>query len=754
MATTGLAKDVQRYHEDNVQAAHTVPVAVAFRLYEKLGSGGAGTFKPRSKDSKNATELFWMYLFQECWDKSVQLTHEIYVNEKGEYNHLDCHNHSETEKRPEGMDPYRSVVLSSSHYDNGARRAYLYHVLLSPFQMPPSRLDKVIPGGKVAKGDSGKHAQFIAWSKKRELNRIAFTPMEEKRGATRCLWAPWMMAWALADQCGEALYNYQKYVLDQADRIQVASLALSLSGATKLEEYVSMDNINALLNETTRAKARLAEAAKPVCEYIEKAPFKEMLDDIDADDTEDAMTDTLPYLSDIYRVVSPDVLSKLVNPRYFDYKLNSLDRVKLVRRASKALWEVNLMFSKALQRPGVASPDLSRFVRGAQWWSRKIFGVEVKWENGRFNQKDINAMQKAAARAPYYLSFVLCLDAFNAYTAVQKLRSKSSTPRDAFAAIGAMSSALSSAVKVAESVATDPERLKMVREAAKGLAKLEPAEEALLHSWASSRTAQRLGTAARNRLLKSTLGVVSGAMDAVTGLYDLADARGIGDTGAAFCYFLVVLGGACLAFSVPFVGVFWLAAAGQTLELVGLIGSGMLQSSELEIWLRFCAFGQKAADKDVDLKRSWTDGHSLSQVAQSPRLQIAAYGNILYHMELDARIIDYERVESLFYLTVKFAYCLPENGQLYLHVEVLRNDGSVEVARNLSPWSNATPEHASDKRTIIALSDGFPARQVLNGVTSITIGLKLQIDKLKDAFFPEEGLVVKKFDVSTLHHDR
>ena len=85
MATnsTSLAKDIQRYHEDNVQAAHTVPVAVAFRLYEKLGSAGAGTFKPRSKTAPNATEPFWMYLFQECWDKSIQLTHEIYVNENG-----------------------------------------------------------------------------------------------------------------------------------------------------------------------------------------------------------------------------------------------------------------------------------------------------------------------------------------------------------------------------------------------------------------------------------------------------------------------------------------------------------------------------------------------------------------------------------------------------------------------------------------------------------------------------------------------
>jgi hypothetical protein len=220
-----------------------------------------------------------------------------------------------------------------------------------------------------------------------------------------------------------------------------------------------------------------------------------------------------------------------------------------------------------------------------------------------------------------------------------------------------------------------------------------------------------------------------------------------------FFYGLIAFGGLCLVLTVPFGGVFWLATVGQSLELVGFIGSGMLQSNDLELWLRFCAFGRKAAEKDVDLTRSWTDGHSLSQIAQSPRLQITAYSNIVYHMDVDARIIEYERVESLFYLTVKFAYCLPENGQLYLHIEVLRNDGSVEVARGLSPWSNATRGHASDKRTVIALSDGFPASKVLDSATSVTVGLKLQIEKSKDAFFPEEGLIVKKFDLATLHRD-
>jgi hypothetical protein len=362
-------------------------------------------------------------------------------------------------------------------------------------------------------------------------------------------------------------------------------------------------------------------------------------------------------------------------------------------------------------------------------------------------------MQKAALRAPYFLSFVLCLDAFNAYTAIHKLQSKSSTTRDTVAAIGAMSSAFSSAAKVADAVVADPERLKTVREAAKGLAKLEPAEEALLHSWASSKTAQRLGTVARNKLLRDTLGVVSGFADLVAGVSDALDARSVGDTGAVAFYLLIAAGGLCLL-TVPFGGAFWLAALGQSLELVGFIGSGMLQSAEIEIWLRFCAFGRKAADKEVTLTLSWTDRHSLGQIAQFPRLQIAAFGNMVYHMDVDARIIDYERVESLFDLIVKFAYCLPENGRLYLHVEVLRIDGTIDVARPLTPWSSATPSRPSGSRTIVALSESFLASKVLNGVKSITVGLRLQIDKSSDAFFPEEGLIVKTFDVAKLPHSR
>ena len=763
MASTqkALAKDVRRYHEDEVQAAHTVPVAVTFRLYEKLSSAGAGGFKARAKNAANSTEPFWMYLFQECWDKSIRLTHEIYVDAQGCYNHVDCHEGLDTDQRPEGMDVCRSLVLCSSHYQDDVRRAYLYHVLLSPFQMPQSRLDAIIPGGRIAKGDSGKYSRFLAWSKDRELNRICFTTTEEKRGATRCLWAPWMKAWALADQCGDALYDYQKCVLDQADRLQIASYALSLSSVTKLDDHVSMDNIKALLNERERTIKRLAQASEPAAEYVQRAPFTEMLADVDADDSEDAMAATLPYLSDVFRVLPPEVLAKLVNPRYFDFKFsfNSLDTFKVVRRSAKALWEVNLMFAKALAAQKVPPAILSRFVDGVKWWSRKIFGREIKWENGRFNPQDLKAMETAAKRAPFYLSFVLGLDVYNAFIAIKKLRSPSSTSRDAIAAIGAISSAVSGVAKVTESLVTDPKRLQSVREvAAQGLTKLEPAEEALLRSWASSGAAQKLGAAARNTVLKGTLGFIGGAVDAIVAFDDLRTAFAVGDSGAGVCLGLIVVGGlllaagAALSVTLSPVSLAVLATFGQSLELAGLLGSSFLQSSDLELWLRFCCFGRKAADNDANIVRSWTDGHTLSKVAQSTRLQIECFGHIVYHMDVSARRIDYERLDPLMEIAVSFAYCLPSNGQLFLRVEVLQADGSARVVRPLSAWSNATKRRASDKKTVIGLSDCFKAEEVLLGVTSITVSLKLQADQSADAFYPEDKFVVKTFEVAKLSH--
>jgi len=751
-AQKALAKDIQRYHEDDVQAAHTVPVAVTFRLYEKLSASGVGSFKARAKNAKNATEPFWMYLFQECWDKSVRLTHEIYVDGQGCYKHLDYHQHPDIDERPEGMEACRSLVLSSSHYQNGVRRAYLYHVLLSPFQMPQSRLDVAIPGGKIAKGDSGGYSRFLDWSKKRDLNRICFIPTEEKRGAARCLWAPWMKAWAMADCCGEALYNYQKAVLDQAERIQVASYALSLSGVAKLEDLVSMENIKALLNDQSRTIKQLGQASEPVGAYVLEAPFAEMLADVEADGTENAMVVTLPYLSDVFRVLPPDVLAKLVNPRYFDFKFsfNSLDAFKVVRRSAKALWEVNLMFAKALAAEKVPPATLSRFVDGAKWWSKKIFGREIRWENGRFNSQDLAAMKKVATRAPFYLSFVLGLDVYNAFVAVKKLRSPSSTSRDAIAAVGAISSALSGVAKVAESMVTDPERLRTVREAAaQGLTKLEPAEEALLRSWGSSMAAQKLGAAARNTLFRGMMGSIGGVADALTATEDLEKAFTAGDTGAAVFFGLIMLGGFALAFT-PLGGPIWLAALGQSLELAGLIGSGYLQHSDLEIWLLFCCFGRRAADKETPGIRSWTEGHTLGQVAQSPHLQLQCFGNLVYHMDVSARRIDYERLDSLVEISVKFAYCLPADGQLFLRVEALRNDGTVGVVRPLSPWSNATKSHAFDKKAIVGLSDCFREGEVLTGVRTITVSLKLQIDRSGTAFYPEDTFITKTFDVVKL----
>jgi hypothetical protein len=247
------------------------------------------------------------------------------------------------------------------------------------------------------------------------------------------------------------------------------------------------------------------------------------------------------------------------------------------------------------------------------------------------------------------------------------------------------------------------------------------------------------------------MGFVGGIADTLTAADDLGTAFQAGDTGAAAFYGLIMLGGIALALT-PFGGPIWLAALGQSLELAGLIGTGLLQHNDLELWLLFCCFGRRAADTDKTGVRSWTDGYTLGHIAQSPRLQIECFGNLVYHMDISARQIDYDRLDSLVEISVKFAYCLPAEGQLFLRMEALRSDGRIHVVRPLANWSNATKMRASDKKTIVGFSDCFKASEVLHGVSSITVSLKLQVDQAGNAFFPQDKFISKTFEIAKLPH--
>lgn len=97
-------------------------------------------------------------------------------------------------------------------------------------------------------------------------------------------------------------------------------------------------------------------------------------------------------------------------------------------------------------------------------------------------------------------------------------------------------------------------------------------------------------------------------------------------------------------------------------------------------------------------------------------------------------------------------HCLPAEGQLFLRVEALRTDGTIGIVRQLSAWSSATKSHASDKKTIIGLNDCLRADEVLNGVRSITVSLKLQTDRSGTAFYPEDTFITKTFEVTKLLH--
>lgn len=758
-----LSRGRRRYHEDKVLAEHTVSVAVTFRLYDKLGgTPSTGAFKKKARE-KLGTEGYWIYLFQDSWDESIRLAHEIYVDAQGGYNHVDCHGERDVPNRPPGVEPHHSVLLSSAHYQKGDRRPFRYYVLFSPFQVPDSRIDYILPGGKIQKGQKQARKQFIDWAKARELNVLVFTPAEERKGTVRSLWAPWLKAQAMADEYDAAVYQYAKAFLDQQDKFKVADIVQSLSKLHNLPDYVSMENIKALYGELPRVIQPCKDASDRITQYLESPAIQEMLLDMWADDTEDAHHALFPFLANFFRAARTEKLLDWADSRFFDFKIDpaGFPGSMALRRAAKALWEINSMFATALTKYNYPAERLNVYVRGTQWYLKKIFRTELKWTEWGWDRGQIDRIRKMAGKAHLFLTFLHCLDTINVIRAYSALTKDPASVRANIALIGAFSSQISTALKTVEAMTkpTDvidvrrlvassekyfgPMRSEMMRAAG-----IPPAELPLMQKLAEREEVLKALKAMRWKPLTTGLGLVSGTADAVAAFLDLSEARDVGDHKAAVFFGLVMVGGALVALS-PFGLPIWAAALGQGLELAGLIGAGIFRSTDIELWLRFCCFGNHSASTNVSVCRGWTGGRTLGQLAASPPgAQVKAFYDLVYDMTIAARRVRFERIVDQLDLSVSFACGCPKGGQVYLRVTAFKADRTVKLVRPLTPWENPVRKFASDKKTVIELSQMFDGSDVLLGVKRIEVEVWLDVDRNME-FYPDRPLL-KSFHVSDL----
>ncbi len=777
-----------RRREDKVVATHFHSTIVTFRLYDKLGNGsteGSYIAGPhprggRAAQPKQEQQPFWIYLFQDSWGP-IELTHQVYVDEQGRYSYA---KQQDLPAERKSTDTTRSVVLTTSDAYDNQRRAYEYHVLLSPFPIPQPRLDLVIPNGRIEKGQTDKRKKFLEWSKERSLTRIVFKANQEKSTSSVLveLWAPWLMAEALTDDYNAAMALYGKAFLDNGDVVQVATLVKSLEHAIKLDDYVSTTNLDDFIKSLPKmTEAGMTEAcvkaSDRLVEYLDAPPFQEMLFDMWTDKSGDAHVALLPCLAYCYRAVPADKFGEKLDRRLLNYTFNQYDwkaGTKHVRRAIKALIEVNATFANALKMArkhgakasSAAKATLHLYVDGARWWVKKLLGVEILWnsELDRWDDLSIETIKKAAGKAPFLTWIGHTFEGLNAGLALWALHRDRKSARAWVGLVGACSSFLSSSIRVMERYTADPAYVrridKQIAEAFAGSPTLPlESERRMLQQWAGRKQALKIAAAVRSKAIVTAsrgFGFVSGAMDAIGAYMDFSKALDQGDETAAQFHLMTAVGGALLLLGI-FAGpafpavLLWAGALGQVLELFGSIGGALAQGSDLEIWLRFCKFGKRNALKDASSRPDWTGGYSLGEIAQSPSRQLRAFYRIVYQMEIEAEVIEFDRIEAQLSVVAKFPYGYPKESQLYMRIEVARVDGSSGVFRPFAPWPKARPP-LRYRGTQTQEGHMYDAGSVLIGAKSITISICLDTNGQFE-MYPDQ-LITKTFLVDDLPHHK
>jgi hypothetical protein len=752
-------------------------VSVQFRLYDKIsGIADKGAFKadaPKRGRKKTPeageeeppkSDAYWIYLFQYSHStKTVVHTHELYVDDLGRYNPIGG-------RSAPTCVVSKSVVLASSHTRGNERfGVFLYYALLSPFQVPKSRFDHVIPNG-VASGAAAK--DFISWAQYRGLPLLQFSKQHERLGATVELWTPWLKAAAIADSWDVAYRRFARYCFARHDRQRIVDTIDLLKGHFDVYQCVSRTNIDAFRADVKRDWAPCDAVSAELAKHINGKPFQEMLLDMWEDKSGDALTVLLPWLADCYRAASVKDLLGWVDPRLFSIpiKIENSHTSKSFRRATKALVEINSLLFKALESDkGTPNGHAAIFIAGARLCFRKLFGKEVAWTEFGWNRDQIEDLKRLTIRGDspawkwrpgatsFLLAVIWALDSVGTVKAYQALQKDPQSWRARIALIGSCASQLSTTLKIVESVTTPnyvldareltrsadaffgPQLQRMYR-AAKVPIVVE--EEAVLRAIALERAKTGLLRALRNKVLMKGLGAISGGNDAIGACFDLLDAAAVGDQGSAICFGIVFLGGVLVVGATLAGAPLWLAATGQILELAGLLGAGLLRSSDFEIWMRFCCFGDHAAHVLIEARRPWTRDLTLGQLAaSSPGRQLAAFNDLVFEMSADVERVRFTQLSESLQVTAHFTYGVPSKGYLLLRIELVRKDKSVVVSRPLSPWTDGWKIQATNPKRAVGLGIMHEPKDSLDACDAVRVIVRIVLNDGME-LYPEDGPTV------------
>jgi hypothetical protein len=618
----------------------------------------------------------WVYLFWYTLRGEGGFTHEVYVDRAGRYHAVDLTLHGGKDRRPHTSAGTDMLLLPLSDH-RGADKAPIFHVpVISPFQLPWSRLPR-IPVGKTLAAKSHEFRTMFDWlSEERDVLGGGFVAAglgREPGARVSRVRSPWHRALALGWDVAVAqgrLAAELKAHPHQAKLLILHHAVDSILTGGKGDGFIDRDAFErdrASLHRFEELQDDLRKAGEVLLRHLDGRAYGEIVTDMNAAGAE-AYGRFIEAMAPVYDLLPSIPGAEKYLQAFFEKSKDLLSdkTYKAARKSVKAIWA---FFKAAIK---VASDPKLKPLRAALIeWATHALPVRIEVDaHGLIHAKLAKGFEATIVDHDIAHKAFIAIDAYNLVVAMKDLaheweRSGLKNPK-ALSALSAASSLIGTTAGWRESVMKK----------------------------AGSKAGEQLWKGAKN-----VVGVVGNVADAAGSGWQAYKEFETDDTNAAVGQIIGGAGAATQAvgYALAFFGVGCAPVVlmiGAAAAAAGTIWFILADNDDLEDWLNHCWWG-KARNHSSTGSKKWSEG-PFSSFHKDLERQMRALNRIFFDFEVswDFRPMNpiFKQERSTLRLSVRVAH-LPSEAKLVLEITGGR-DGAM-VFRPEGAWQGAHAERDS-----------------------------------------------------------
>jgi hypothetical protein len=681
-----------------------IPLGCDVISEEGEDEGGAWTVDPGC----------WLLVFRGCKEKPgnvVCLDKEIYVDSSGQHYLVDLAKHWGKDQRPASAKASDSVQQAwgwrfPDSYEN-SHEPFPIWIWASPFQLDWDRLPPL-----KAEDHTCLPGKFESWAAARGLEHTIST-LEDLRVRPNLIAAKsvWQEAFALNRNFYDTLLGTQLGPTERNRRFLYATVRGVIDDNPILLRHLDEKKFFGCDKKFSAQDAanhqRISESLSKLLAFLKGSRFRTFSKDFDHTRDPSAWRKKLILLSRAYRQTENapaarehlrdvSVWIKKDLSKHYDLVQGSKD----FRKTAKSY----LYLAKAFLEPGDFKNGVPQwleepFVKFTRYWYDLPLRVASKpLEDDPntvvrvWNKKDVEEIRKHSSLSPIHLRFFLLLEAVNVgYQAVDLLNARDNKFKKSLGLVSALASLTTQTIDVLRTT------VGMMRAERRGIGKKIANKMVEIGPVRGRYRAFVKGSFMKQAALKGGINMVGSAAEMVSGSMTAYEDWITDDRKAAAYHGVQALGGlislagytlVATGLGAPLGAV--LVFVGSAAGLSGSVGGALTKTTELEKWLMFCEWGNKAdVDGEGEHEQAWAGGRPMDLGRMVGR-QIRTLNDIVIGLKVDANAVYDDFQHPYFEVTVTIN-ALAKEGAVYLEVDI---DGVQR--RPFSPWKRGEDARASD----------------------------------------------------------